>query len=143
MVQRLLDRGLAPSKTWAFAAGAADLLWTEAPGHANERVQWGYHVAPALFVRTPDGETREMVFDLLLFGRPVPVEEWRGALHDTPTLVRTAPGEPPLPARRDRILARPRPPRRARAACARRSKSTGEEALDGARREGIAPWSKH
>ena len=55
MVQRLLDRGLAPSKAWAFAASAADLLWTEAPGHPDGRVQWGYHVAPALFVRTPDG----------------------------------------------------------------------------------------
>jgi hypothetical protein len=99
MVQRLLDRGLAPTKAWAFAASAADLLWTEAPGHPDGRVQWGYHVAPALFVRTPDGDTREMVFDPLLFDRPVPVEEWRSALHDTPTLVRTAPGEPPLPAR--------------------------------------------
>jgi hypothetical protein len=40
-----------------------------------------------------------MVFDPLLFDRSVPVEEWGIALHDTPTLVRTAPGEPPLPAR--------------------------------------------
>jgi hypothetical protein len=99
MVQRLLDRGLAPSKAWAFAASATDLLWTETPGHPDGRVQWGYHVAPVLLVRTPDGATHEMVFDPLLFDRPVPVEEWRSALHDTPTLVRTAPGEPPLPAR--------------------------------------------
>jgi hypothetical protein len=40
-----------------------------------------------------------MAFDPLLFDRPVPVEDWRNALHDTPTLVRTALGEPPLPAR--------------------------------------------
>jgi hypothetical protein len=91
MVQWLLDRGLAPSAT--------DLLWTEAPSHPDGRVHWGYHVAPALFVRTPDGDAREMIFDPLLFDRPVPVEEWRSALHDTPTLVRTAPGEPPLPDR--------------------------------------------
>jgi len=41
----------------------------------------------------------KMVFDPLLFDCQVPVEEWRSALHDTPTLLRTAPGEPPLPAR--------------------------------------------
>jgi hypothetical protein len=40
-----------------------------------------------------------MVFDPLLFDRPVPVEEWRVALHDTPTLVPTALGEPPMPER--------------------------------------------
>ncbi|HZU35360.1 MAG TPA: protein-glutamine glutaminase family protein [Gemmataceae bacterium] len=99
MVQRLLQRGLTPWKAWAFAASAADLLWTEAPDHPDGRVHWGYHVAPVLLVREPDGVIQEMVFDPLLFDRPVLVEEWRSALHDTPTLVRTAPGEPPLPPR--------------------------------------------
>jgi hypothetical protein len=99
MVQRLLDRGLAPSKVWAFAASAADLLWMETPSHPEGRVEWGYRVAPVLLVRGPAGDAREMVFDPLLFDGPVPVEEWRSVLHDTPTLVRTAPGEPPLAAR--------------------------------------------
>ncbi len=99
MVQRLLGQGLAPSKVWAFTASAADLLWTESPRHPNGRVQWGYHVAPVLMVRGPDGASQETVFDPLLFDRPVPVEEWRTALHDTPSLMRTAPGEPPLPER--------------------------------------------
>lgn len=99
MVQRLLGQGLAPSKVWAFAASAADLLWTETLHHPSGRVQWGYHVAPVLIVRGPDGTSREMVLDPLLFDRPVSLEEWRIALHDTPTLMRTAPGEPPLPAR--------------------------------------------
>jgi hypothetical protein len=40
-----------------------------------------------------------MVFDPLLFDHPVLVAEWRIALHDTPTVVRTVLGEPPLPAR--------------------------------------------
>jgi hypothetical protein len=48
MVGRLLDRGLARSKAWAFAAGATDLLWTGVPGHPEGRVQWGYHVAPVV-----------------------------------------------------------------------------------------------
>jgi Glutaminase len=99
MVKRMLGQGFAPSKVWAFAASRADLLWTETPHHPNGRVQWGYHVAPILMVRGPDGTPREMVFDPLLFDYPVPLEEWRIALHDTPILIYTAPGEPPLPAR--------------------------------------------
>src|SRR5258708_17154167 len=99
MVRRLLDQGLTPSKVWAFAAGVTDLLWTETPDHPDGRVQWGYHVAPVLLVRGPDGEAREMVVDPLLFDRLVSVDEWRSALHDTPALVPTAPGDPPLLAR--------------------------------------------
>jgi hypothetical protein len=99
MVRRLLDRGLAPSKVWAFAASETDPLWTETHDHPDGRVEWQYHVAPVLVVREPDGNLRGMVLDPLVFDRPVPVEQWRSALHDTPTLIRTAPGEPPLPAR--------------------------------------------
>jgi hypothetical protein len=99
MVQWLLDQGLAPSKAWAFAASITDLLWAAALDHPDGRVQWGYHVAPVLAVRGPDGDGQDMVFDPMLFDRPVVVEEWLRALHDTPTLVRTAVGEPPLAAR--------------------------------------------
>jgi hypothetical protein len=99
MVQRLLSRGLAPFKVWAFAASATDLLWTETPDHPDGRVHWGYQVAPVLWVQGPEGAAQAMVLDPLLFDAPVPVETWRDALHDMPTLVQTAPGEPPLPAR--------------------------------------------
>jgi len=98
MVQRLLDRGVTPFKVWAFAASATDLLWWESLDHPDGRVEWRYHVAPVLLVRGPDGNSREMAFDPMLFDRPVPLEEWRNALHDTPSVVRTALGEPPLPA---------------------------------------------
>ena len=94
MVQRLLAQGLAPSKVWAFAASTTELLWTDT---LDGRVQWHYHVAAVLLVRWPEGDTQEMVFDPILSKHPVPVEEWLTALHDRPTLVRTAPGEPPLP----------------------------------------------
>jgi hypothetical protein len=40
-----------------------------------------------------------LVLDPLLFDYPVPVGEWQSALHDTPTLIRTALGEPPILAR--------------------------------------------
>src|SRR5919108_3711143 len=76
MVQRLLGRGLKPSKVWAFAASASDLLWTETPHHPEGRVQWAYHVAPVLLIGTPDGDAREVVLDPLLFERPVAVDEW-------------------------------------------------------------------
>jgi hypothetical protein len=99
MIRRLLDRGFNPSKVWAFAASVTDLLWIETSDHPEGRVQWAYHVAPVLVVREPGNDSREMVFDPILFDRPVPVEEWRSALHDTPTLVRSTPGEPPLPSR--------------------------------------------
>jgi hypothetical protein len=99
MVQRLLNQGLVPWKVWAFAASSTDLLWTESPDHPDGRVEWGYHVAPVVLVRAPDGNAEEIVLDPILFDRPVPVEEWRNALHDTPTVVRTTLGEAPLPAR--------------------------------------------
>ena len=74
IVQRLLERGVTPSKVWAFAASAGDLLWTETADHSEGRVQWAYHVAPVLVVREGDGDSREIVFDPLLFARPVAVE---------------------------------------------------------------------
>lgn len=99
MVRRLLERGWNPSKVWAFAASATDLLWVETPNHPEGRVRGAYHVAPILVVCDPGGVARGMVFDPLLFDHPVAVEEWRKALHDSPTVVRTALGEPPFPAR--------------------------------------------
>ena len=99
MVQRLLDKGLASTKVWAFAASTADLLWLECPEHPDGRVQWAYHVAPVLLVRGPNGSAREMAFDPILFSAPVTLEEWRNALHDTPTVVQTALGRAPLQER--------------------------------------------
>jgi Glutaminase len=99
MVQRLQDRGLAPFKVWAFAASHTDPLWTDTPDHPQGLVQWSYHVAPVLAIRGKDGQVRERVFDPMLFDRPVAVEVWQVALHDTPTVVRMALGEAPLPDR--------------------------------------------
>jgi hypothetical protein len=97
MVKGLADKGLAPSKVWAFAASPTDLLWRETTDQPEGQARWQYHVAPLIVVRGPDGELREMVIDPLVCDRLVPVEVWRDALHDTPSLVRTGPGEPPLP----------------------------------------------
>lgn len=99
MVQRLIGKGIAPRKVWAFAASLADPLWVENADLPDGRVQWGYHVAPLVVVKGLDGNSTEMAFDPILFDRPVPVDEWQTALHDTPTIARTLPGEPPLPER--------------------------------------------
>jgi hypothetical protein len=99
MIRQLLAQGLTPSKVWAFAASAADLLWTDTADHPDGRARWGYHVAPILMVRGSEGAAQEMVFDPLLLDRLASVEEWLAALHDTPKVVRTRLGEPPIPAR--------------------------------------------
>jgi hypothetical protein len=99
MVKRLLAKGHAPGKVWAFAASSADLLWVDTPHHPDGRVDWVYHVAPALVVGHGGAEVQEMVLDPILFDRPVSVDTWRNGLHDTPALVRTVPGGPPIPAR--------------------------------------------
>lgn len=99
MVQRLLATGRTPRKVWAFARSSTDLLWVDTPHHPDGRVYWAYHVAPMLAVRRADDQVQDMVLDPLLFDRPVSVDQWQATLHDTPTPVRTAPGEPPLPDR--------------------------------------------
>jgi hypothetical protein len=99
MVQRLLQLGAVPRKVWTFAQGRDDPLWVNPPGQPEVVVSWGYHVAPTVRVRDPDGVVRDVVLDPSLFDRPVPVEEWRDAQHDNPRLVVTALGEPPVPAR--------------------------------------------
>jgi hypothetical protein len=96
MFQRLIAQALVTCKIWAFAASITDLLWAETPDHPDGRVQWRYHVAPALLVLAPNGDTQELAFDPILFDGPVLLKEWLAALHDTPTLVRTSRGEPPV-----------------------------------------------
>jgi uncharacterized Zn-binding protein involved in type VI secretion len=98
MIQRMQQMGATPGKAWTFAS-PGDPLWVSTPNHPDGVVSWGYHVAPTVPVQQPDGSVRDMVIDPSMFDRPVPVEEWRNAQHDTPTVVQTAPGEPPIPAR--------------------------------------------
>ena len=46
-------------------------------------VNWGWHVAPVISVKTKDGTNEVRVFDPSLFTRPVTVEEWKQKMMDT------------------------------------------------------------
>src|SRR5438105_3066697 len=90
MVQRLLHLGLPPRKVWAFARSKADMLWVHPPRKRESVVIWAFHVAPAIHVQDETGFVRDMVLEPALFDRPVTIDEWCDALHDTPRIVQTA-----------------------------------------------------
>ncbi|MBY0229177.1 MAG: hypothetical protein K2W96_07870 [Gemmataceae bacterium] len=73
MVRRMQALGLAPRKVWAFSD--TDLLRVVKGGVV---IEWGWHVAPMVQVRTAKG-VENMVIDPSIFDRPVPVREWQAA----------------------------------------------------------------
>lgn len=98
MMQLMQRLGLSPGKVWTFASGPTDPLWVSTPNHPAGMVEWRYHVAPTIPVQGADGVVRDMVIDPSMFDRPVTIQEWKDAQHDTPTVVQTVPGESPLPS---------------------------------------------
>lgn len=58
------------------------MLQVKTGNPAYPLVQWGWHVAPTINVRTEDGQVQRMVFDPSLFDRPVTVEEWNQRMLD-------------------------------------------------------------
>ncbi len=97
MVRRLLGLGLVPRKVWTIARGPEDRLWVNPQGRPGAVIAWDFHLAPTLAVEEAGGAVRELVFDPALFGGPVAIEAWADAQHDTPRVIRTALGEPPVP----------------------------------------------
>ncbi|MDE2336475.1 MAG: hypothetical protein KGL10_04125 [Alphaproteobacteria bacterium] len=92
MCREMTERGLAPQKAWAFEGGS--YLYVDMPD--GKRVRWGWHVAPALAVRMPDGKAEDMVFDPGLFDGPVTLQEWGKMIHAQPEKLQIAPfGAPP------------------------------------------------
>jgi uncharacterized Zn-binding protein involved in type VI secretion len=98
MLKAMQAVGLHPGKAWTFQS-PGDPLWVNTPNHPDGKVAWGYHVAPTLPVRGADGVVRDMVMDPSMFDHPVTVDEWKDAQHDSPTVVQTAPGQPPIPSK--------------------------------------------
>ncbi len=96
MVRRLTEKGFVPKKIWAFAASAVDPLWVI---DRNRKLSWGYHVAPLLWVRLTTGVCAYVVVDPVLADSPMQIDQWVEALHDSPRVVQTAIGAPPLPHR--------------------------------------------
>lgn len=96
MAQRMQDRGVTPSKVWTLAS-PGDPLWVQTPNHPDGRVQWSYHVAPTIPVQGADGKVQDMVIDPSMFDRPVPIQEWVDDQHDSPRVIQTELGEPPIP----------------------------------------------
>ncbi len=100
MAQRMQAQGVTPGKVWTFSGDPhSDPLWVSTSNAPGGKVEWGYHVAPTVPVQGADGVVRNMVVDPSLFDHPVTIEEWRDAQHDTPTVIQTKLGEPPIPAR--------------------------------------------
>jgi hypothetical protein len=76
MARRMQSMGLRPRKVWSFAHGES--LYARTSHIPAGFVEWGYHVAPTLRVKTDNG-VHEMVIDPSLFDRPVTVGQWSNA----------------------------------------------------------------
>jgi hypothetical protein len=101
MAQRLQRLGYQPGKVWAFAHG--ENLHARTLNDPRGYVEWGWHVAPTLKVRTKEG-VRDLVIDPSLFTRPCTVEEWRDSMKKRPDsalphIWLTQLGEPPMTPR--------------------------------------------
>lgn len=96
MSQIMTGRGIENGKAWAYAStfGALDPTNEDGslvrfPPGTGRPVQWGYHVAPTVQVRQPDGTCRDMVMDPSLRDRPVTVQEWEDLMGGAATSAST------------------------------------------------------
>lgn len=86
--------GVEPWKVWAFDPAQG---LNPAGTYGGSDFGWGYHVAPMITIRDPNGQETPYVIDPSIASRPVTVREWAelmnarsGAYVDF-----TSPGEPP------------------------------------------------
>jgi hypothetical protein len=100
MIQRMELMRVRAAKVWAFAPPGQTMEF-RTPNHPSGRVRWGWHVAPTVRVRFPDGD-RDVVIDPSMFDRPATVEYWRDAMRCpdgiSPWISKTRIGEPPIDA---------------------------------------------
>jgi WXG100 family type VII secretion target len=77
MAERIGERyETTPKKVWAFGD-----LRVPTSGPYGE-IEWGYHVAPVVDVRQPDGSVVPMVIDPSISKKPLTIEEWKGLMND-------------------------------------------------------------
>jgi len=91
MCRLMLNMGPSPRKVW-IRRSAGGVLHVNTRNNPQCFVEWGWHVAPTLCVRTDWFSTQRMVMDPSMFSSPVPVATWHAAQHDpAATLVHTGP----------------------------------------------------
>jgi hypothetical protein len=75
-MSRLLQvKGVETEKAWNYG----DL---KVPGTPVGDVEWGYHVAPTVWVAGPGGTAQRMVIDPSMFPKPVTDLQWAAAMND-------------------------------------------------------------
>lgn len=84
MCRLIIAAGVTPAKVWIDYA-PPKLLHAATKNHWQCFVEWGWHVAPTLCVRTYWCWTTTYVIDPSLFTGPVPVATWQAAQGSTST----------------------------------------------------------
>ena len=85
MSERMTQLGIESRKQFAVSTRQGGLqvrsdYASDGPQGSQPTVTWWYHVAPILAVDQPNGTTIDMVMDPSMFGTPVPVSSWTGAM---------------------------------------------------------------
>jgi hypothetical protein len=99
MIERMRQQKLMPYRVWSVANG--EPLHAKTTNVRAGFVEWGYHVAPLLRVRTDARNQRWYVIDPSLFKQPVTIEQWEAAQMKTrashkPYITLTKIGEAPV-----------------------------------------------
>jgi hypothetical protein len=101
MCRAIIRMGLTPKKAWAIPD---DGLRVQKPD--GQTLEWWYHVAVTLPVRTADRAVQEMVFDPGLFDGPVSLAEWGDVMNASGQDLQIVPfGLPPKGYEGDYMLA--------------------------------------
>lgn len=89
MARLILDMGVTPGKVWIDKSGP--LLHVSTKNNPNCYVEWFWHVAPTICVRSGWFTTQRMVIDPALFTTPVSESTWKGVQNNpNATLTETA-----------------------------------------------------
>lgn len=81
MCRLLREAGVSTRKVWNYGSGWAEsskpaTLHVVTDAVPEGFVDWTYHVAPTVGVRSSGGTVRRMVIDPSIFNGPVPISEW-------------------------------------------------------------------
>lgn len=84
MASLIRDKGIETKKAWAYGSLTPmkpdGTMVRFPPTPSGIPVEWGYHVAPTVRVRTADGACRDMVIDPSLRDRALTIAEWESTM---------------------------------------------------------------